>query len=57
MSDVGSSVGQTWPTVGDAIVGTPGRVVAIEGDWALVDRGTWGRFGCPVGDLIPAVVA
>jgi hypothetical protein len=40
--------------VGDAITGTPGRVDSIDDGWAMVDRGDWGQFGCPLDDLSPA---
>ncbi len=40
--------------VGKAISGTPGRIVAVHDDWALVDRGEWGQFGCALEDLLPA---
>lgn len=37
------------------ITSEPGPIVSISEGWALVDRGTWGQFGCPVQDLTPAV--
>jgi hypothetical protein len=36
-----------------AITRPPGRIVSIEGGWAMVDRGEWGQFGCPVDELTP----
>lgn len=29
----------------------PGRLVSIRGDWAQVDYGRWGEFGCRLGEL------
>jgi hypothetical protein len=36
------------------VFGTPGQVVSIVDGWAMVDRGSWGQFGCSVDDLRPA---
>lgn len=36
------------------IFADPGRVVSIDDGWAMVDRGSWGQFGCPIGDLLLA---
>lgn len=38
------------------ITGELGRVVSIEDGWAMVDRGSWGQFGCAVDDLRPAAL-
>lgn len=36
------------------IYANPGRIVSIDDGWAMVDLGSWGQFGRPLADLIPA---